>query len=163
MRGNLDKALTNTETMYSNLVDIANNIVQEYTKDIDPLISQALSNVEKLTNDNIRVLLLKLSLMAYSFSELKDKSALKAQCAEILRKEAYSIKFNEIEGSVASKDSVATIETSDEILSEAVYELVASLFKTKIDTIFRVVDTLKTVLTSRLSEAKLTTGITVGE
>lgn len=156
MRGNLQKALDSVEMTYSQLVEIANDIVNEHVVEVNVLIYGVTQNVENLTNDAIRESMLKLSLSAYSFSDIKEKSSLKAECAEALRKEAYATEFNGADGSVAAKESAATINTSDETLTETIYNLVASLFKAKLDEMHRVVDVLKTVLMSRVSEAKLT-------
>ena len=155
MRGNLQKALDATETTYANLVSIANNITKEYVAEVDELISQAYENVDNLSNESIRGLILKLSLKSFSFGDVKEKAGLKAECAEALRKEAYAIEFNGAEGSVAAKENAATVNTSDEIMTETIYGVVASLFKTKLDECHRVVAALNTVLMSRMSEAKL--------
>lgn len=155
MKGDLQKALENCEKTYSQLVEIANGIVSEYTKELDMTISYATRNVENLTSEYIRNLMTQISLKSYSFSEVKEKASMKAECASILRKEAYAIEFNGSEGTAGTKENVATLNTSDEILTETIYNLVASLLKTKNDECHRVVDVLKTVLMSRMAEAKL--------
>lgn len=157
MKRSLEEALKNTDTTYNELVEIANKMIRIYTGDIDKVIADV-SNIENLTNDDIRNTMTKLSLKAYQFGDVKEKSSLKAECAEALRKEAYAKEFSLGDGSVASKDTNATLNISNEIMTEAIYNLVASLFKTKLDEIHRVVDTLKTVLMSRMQEAKLTAG-----
>lgn len=157
MKHSLQEALKNTDTTYKELVDIADNMIAIYTKDINKIIEEA-QKVEKLTNDNIRELMTKLSLKAYQFGDVKEKSSLKAECAEALRKEAYATEFNLADGSNAVKDAGATLNISSEIMTEAIYNLVAGLFKTKLAEIHSVIDTLKTVLMSRMQEAKLSAG-----
>ena len=156
MNKNLNKAMDNVEVTYTNVIDISNSIVDEVTGDITDLIHNAYDNVENLTNEDIRQLLLRLALRSYSFGEIKDKATFKATLAETLRKEAYAVQFNSTDGTVATKENTATINTSSEIVVEEIYELTASLFKTRLDEIHRCVDALKTVLTTRLTEAKLT-------
>lgn len=159
MRGNLEQALENTETTYQQLVEIANEIVDDYTKEINALIKSATARSENMSNDDIRQFILQLALKSYTFSEVKEKSVLKAECAEALRKEAYAKAFNALEGSNAVRENNAMVEISDEVLTEAIYNLVASLLKVKLDEIHRVVDALKTILMSRMQEAKLSAGI----
>ncbi len=65
------------------------------------------------------------------------------------------MEFNKSEGSVAAKEHTATINTSDKILTNIIYDIIANMFKTKLDECHRVVAALTTVLTSRMSEAKL--------
>ena len=162
MKESLQKALDNVELTYTEIAEIANELIAEYTSDITSIISYTSDNIENLPNDDLRSLMLRLSIKAYSFGDVKEKAAIKSQCAEMLRKEAYAKAFNSLDGSVASKDSNATIQISNEVVSEAVYDLVASLFKVKMEEIRRMIDTLKTVLMSRLSEAKLSSTITEG-
>lgn len=155
MKENVAKALDNVDATYDELIDIANDIFKEIIGDLDTMIQSAYNDVESLTNDAIRDLILRLSLRSYSFSEIKEKSQLKATLAETLKKEAYARNFNSTEGTVAVRDNNAILSTSAEILAEEIYTLVASLFKTKLDEIHRIISALQTVLTTRLSEAKL--------
>ncbi len=159
VKGQLTKALENVDAVYDELVVIANEILQPYTWEIDALIKQAADNVNNMPNDNIRSLMLNLALKSYTFSEIKEKSSLKAECAEILRKEKQAKKFNETDGTVAFKENTSILESSEEILAEAIHELLASLTKTKLDEVHRVVDVLKNILTTRLTEEKLTRDI----
>lgn len=156
MTPNINIAMNNVDVAYSELIDIANDILTEMVGDIDTLLGNAYDNIDTLSNDNIRDLLIRLSLRSYSFSTIKDKSAFKAALAESLRKEAYARQFNLAEGTVANRENSAILNTSAEVVVEKIYDLTADLFKTKLDEVHRVVDTLKTVLTSRLSEARLT-------
>lgn len=161
MKHSLEEALKNTDTTYNELVEIANNMFSKYTKELNLLIVDITNNIESMTNDRIRSALLKLSLQGFQFGDVKEKSSLKAVCAEALRKEAYAREFNLGDGSVAAKDNNATLKISNEVMVEAIYDVVASLFKTKLDEIHRLTDSLKTVLTTRLQEAKLNSTVTV--
>lgn len=162
MNERLQTALDNTESTYQELVEVANGIVATYTAEVDQIIAGAVANVESLSNENIRQLLMILALRAFSFGEVKEKSALKAQCAKALHDEMYARQFNQAEGSVEARKNMATLESSSELLAESLYELVYSLLRTKADNINRVVDTLKSVLVSRAAEAKLMAGSSNG-
>lgn len=151
----LNKALDNVQLLYSDLATAASVIIDPYTSDINSIIDYVTKNVESMTNEDLRLYMMKLSLKGFTFSEIKEKSSLKAECAETLRKEAYAKNFNSAEGSVAFRENTAIINSSYEMLSETVYNLVANLFKVKLDEIHRVVDTMKTILMSRMQEARL--------
>ena len=159
MRKELENALNNVEMTYEEIVDIANDLIKSYTKDINPIISDIDKNIERLTNDDIRSYMLRLSIKAYSFGDIKERSIIKAQCAEMLKKEAYAKVFAEAEGSIAARDSATLVRISNETLSEAIYDLVAGLFKIKLEELRRMIDTLKTVLMSRLSEMKMSSAV----
>lgn len=153
---NIQRALDEVDMTYAQLIEIANDILENVAGDVNALVGEVQERAEDLSNEDIRAYMVKLALKSYSFSEIKEKAAFKATLAETIRKNAYAKKFGELEGSVAAKESQAVLRTSEEFLTEALYELVASLFKTKLDEAHRVVDVLKTTIMSRLQEAKLT-------
>ena len=159
MRKELEIALNNVEMTYGEIVDIANDLISNYTEDINPIISDVEKSIERLTNDELRSYMLRLSIKAYSFGDVKERSIIKAQCAEMLKKEAYAREFALAEGSIAAKDSATLVKISNETLTEAIYDLVAGLFKIKLEEIRRMIDTLKTVLMSRLSEMKMSSSV----
>ena len=158
----LSKSLEAANITYDELIPLANSIIKKCTADADKIIEEAKQNVYVMTNDYIRNIMLNLSFTSYSFSELKEKSALKAVCAEILKDENYSIELNKADGTVAQKQSAALLNNIDNVLVEAVYDMVANSIKTKLDEIHRVVDTLKNVLISRQTEAKLAVSVDSG-
>lgn len=151
----LQTAMDEVKSTYKEVIAIGNEMIAHYTGQADSEIKFLLENIDSLSNEMIRNSLLKISLVSYSFSEVKEKSALKADIAETLRKEKYANEFLLAEGSVATKDNTATIATSGEIVTDLLFSYVSSALKTKLDEQHRVVDTLKSVLISRQSEAKL--------
>lgn len=153
---NVQMALDNVGMVYADLVEVANDILQDAVGDLDTLVEPVSTNPENLSNEDLRMIMMKLSIKAFSFCEIKEKAAFKSNIAETLRKEKYATNFGAAEGSVAAKESTAILQTSAEILAEQIYDLVADLFKVKLDSIYRVVDVIKTVLSTRVNEAKLT-------
>lgn len=155
MKQEVTKALANIDIAYEDLIDVSNDIAKDAIGDLDEIMESAYRDIELLGNDAIRQLMLKLSLRSYSFSGIKEKSAFKATLGETLRKEAYANNFNGAEGAVAVRENTAILNTSNEILAEEIYTLVANIFKVKLDEVHRVVATLQSVLISRMQEAKL--------
>lgn len=156
MTQSLENALNNVGITYQETIEIANSFVDEYTESANAMIKWASENVESLSNDVLRDLLLRLTLQSYSFGDVKERASFKASIAKALRDEAKARNLLSADGTVATKDSVSTLAISAEIIVTEIYNLVASLLKTKLDELHRVVDTMKTVLSTRLSEAKLT-------
>jgi len=154
MNKKLENALTNVETTYGELVEIANSMLKPMFDPINQLVSQINATVNALTIEQIRDYILQLQLKAFEISETKEKAALKAELAETLQKEKFAVSFNSLEGSAAVKDKLALVETSSEFVSEALYNLVANLLRTKLDQLHRLVSTLTSILMSRMSEAK---------
>ena len=152
----LQEALDNVEMTYQELNTIAKDIVSEFFAGADSLIEEV-KDINELDNDAIRSFMIKLSLTSYSLSEVKEKSAMKAEIAESLRKEAMARNYVQASGTASAKENEAMINTSAETVSEALFNLVAGLFKTKQDELHRIVSVLQSVLVSRNMEAKLTT------
>ena len=155
MAKNLNEALNAVDLLYSDLAKISDDVVNPIIAEFDSMIKQADDNVDKLTDEDIRILMSKLTFRSYSFVGTKEKSALKAKCAETLKDEVYAKRFNALDGTVAVKQNIAQLDSSYELLSEIIYDTVSSTLKLKLDEIHRTVDVLKTTLLSRMSEAKL--------
>lgn len=155
MKQSITNALNNVELSYQELVEFANTTLDPLFKDIDALVDTINEKVNNLTMDQIRDYILKLQLNAYSLSEIKEKSQVKADLAATIQKHNFALSFNAIDGSAAVKDKKAQIETSDETIVEVLYELMANLVKTKLDQIHRLVNVLTSIMMSRMSEAKL--------
>lgn len=162
MKESLEQALNNVELVYDDVKGLANDLIKEYTSDITNLINYIADNLENLTNDDLRNLILKLSIKAYSFGDIKEKAGIKAEIAEMLKKEKYATEFNKSEGSVAVRENTSILNISEEVITQAIYDLVAGMYKVKLDEIRRMIDSLKVVLTSRLSEAKLSATLNEG-
>lgn len=151
----LNTALENVEMTYGEVVDIANDMLKPMFDPINSLVSEINENSAGMPVDCIRNYLLRVQLRAFELAETKEKSVLKADCAEALRKEKYAVKYNTTAGAMGVRDNTAFLETSEEVIIEALYNLVASLLKTKLDSLYRLSDVLKSILMSKMQEAKL--------
>jgi len=154
MNAKLEAALNNVEMTYGELVEISNSMLKPMFDPINTLVSTINSSINSLSIDQIRDYILQLQLKAFEISEIKEKAALKAELAETLQKEKFAVEFNGLDGSAAVKDKLALVATSSETVSEALYNLVANLLKTKLDQLHRLVAALTSILMSRMSEAK---------
>lgn len=151
----IQAALDAVDMSYDEIIQIVDDTRETVLHEVDALIRDVRENIQNMSNDKIRDVLMRLSLQSYTFSSIKDKAAFKASLAESLRKEAYAKAFGNAVGTVAQKDGQALLDTSSQAIAEKIHDLMADLFKTSLDEIHRSVDVLKTVLMSRLTEAKL--------
>ena len=151
----IQAALDAVDMSYDEIIQIVDDTRETVLHEVDALIKDVRDNIQDMSNDKIRDTLMRLSLQSYTFSSIKDKAAFKASLAESLRKEAYAKAFGNAVGTVAQKDGQALLDTSSQAIAEKIHDLMADLFKTSLDEIHRSVDVLKTVLMSRLTEAKL--------
>lgn len=150
----LELALQAVETTYSDLVNISNDMLTPILAPINTVVAEVNASVNAMSIDQIRDYILALQLKAFEISEIKEKAALKAELAETLQKEKFAVSFNGLDGSAAAKEKLALVETSAEIVTEALYSLIANMLKTKLDQLHRLVDCLKSILMSRMQETK---------
>lgn len=152
---NLTDALNNVELVYSDIVDIANEMLDQIFEPINSLIDEIRNSGANSSTESIRGFMFRLQLKSFEISDTKEKSALKAECAEALRKEKYARIFNEASGTSGIKDNTALLGSSEELVVESLYNLVASLLKTKLDELHRLISVLQSILMSKMQEAKL--------
>ena len=155
MAKDLNKALEAVEMTYCQIRDIADNMLAVPFEEPNRIVSFIQANIESMSIDMLRDSILRLQLAVYSLSELRDRSGIKASCAEAIRKEAYATAYVVQEGTAGVKDSNTTLAISENIVAQCLYDLVASLVKTKVDMLLRMIDSLKSILMSRMQEAKL--------
>jgi len=156
MAKDLNKALESVEITYSQIKEIADNMLAVPFEEPNRIVGLIQANIESMSIEMLRDSILRLQLAVYSLSELRDRSGVKAACAEAIRKEAYATAYIGQEGTAGVKDSNTTLAISENIVAQCLYDLVASLVKTKVDQIQRMIDSLKTILMSRMQELKLT-------
>jgi hypothetical protein len=155
MKASLSQALDNVEMTYQEINEIINDILNPVFYPINQIIDEINLNVSSMSVDLLRDYILRLQLKGFEISEMKEKSSLKAELAEAIAKERFAEKFNLADGSAAAKDKVATIATSEETITEALYSGVANLLKIKLDSVYRMVDSLKSILMSKMQELKI--------
>lgn len=155
MTKDLNRALEAVEMTYSQIREIADNMLYEPFSEPNQIVEFIKLNVNNMSIDMLRDSILRLQLAVYSLSELRDRSGIKATCADAVRKEAYATSYIGQEGTAGVKDSNTTLAISENIVAQCLYDLVASLVKTKVDMCLRLIDSLKSILMSRMSEAKI--------
>jgi hypothetical protein len=155
MAKDLNKALEAVEMTYGQIKEIADSMLAGPFEEPNRIVEFIQNNVESMSVEMLRDAILKLQLTVYSLSELRDRSGVKATCAEAIRKEAYATAYVSQEGTAGVKDSNTTLAISENIVAQCLYDLVASLVKTKVDMLLRLIDSLKSILMSRMQEIKL--------
>ena len=159
MTKDLNKALESVEVTYTQIRDIADSMLAGPFEEPNRIINEIQGNINSMSIDLLRDYILRLQLAVYSLSELRDRSGVKAMCAEAVKKEAYATAYVGQEGTAGVKDSNTTLAISENIVAQCLYDLVASLAKTKVDQLHRMIDSLKSILMSRMQEMKLSNSL----
>ena len=75
---NLTDALNNVELVYSDIVDIANEMLDQIFEPINSLIDEIRNSGANSSTESIRGFMFRLQLKSFEISDTKEKSALKA-------------------------------------------------------------------------------------
>ena len=152
---NLTEALDYVQMTYDQFIDISNDMMKEFCGKVDNLAEKLNNSIDNLSEKEIEDYILKFSLESYKIAGIKDKSLTKYDCAEMIKKYEYNKSLLTQEGTAAVKDANASIAVAHNQLAEIMYCYISATLKTKVDEIHRVVDSLKSVLISRMQEKKM--------
>lgn len=150
----ITNAKLTVEDMYSNLSEIVDSIVTKQTKALDTVVKK-LSKIDTLTNDELRSLMITVSVEAYTLSNFKEQSSLKDACASALYKEGVANSYNTLSGTVESRKNQSIQDNIDKQVVNILYSNVCDRFKAKVDEAHRLANVLSNILISRASDAKL--------
>lgn len=153
---NLNEGMDNIQAIYTSLNSQAKEIVKEYTQELDRIVNNVSKNINNLSNEDIRRYQLQLSLAAYDLGELKDKTNMASEIADVLQEETQATAWNASDGNNEQRKNNAILASSKEKAVAKLYKLVSSQIKTKLDEVHRIVATLQSILISRASDRKLT-------
>lgn len=149
-----DTANQAVDEVYKNLYPIINEVVEKYAKESDQIIKKVGANPDTLSKEELRKYILKLSSEAYILNDVKERAGLRRELAEMLYKENVAKIVGSTSGTQKDKDSAAIIASTSEKMAELLHSRIESQLKTKILGINNVIENLKSVLISRISEDK---------
>lgn len=149
---NFKNAVKSTNEVYEDIFPIANEVIQKVTKEADGIIKKIGRDVENLSKNELRNYMIKLSSEVYQISDTKERASFKQEVASLLYKEKVAELFESAEGTQKARELSASKNASGEKMTEMLYEYVSDQLEAKIKRINEVIENLKSVLISRVSE-----------
>lgn len=150
----IKNAKLQVDDMTKSLSEIVDDIVHKQSKALDDLVKK-LHNVDNLSNDEIRKLLISVSIEAYNLSNFKEQSALKESCSSALYKEGLANAYNLNTGTVEARKNQSLQDNLDKQVVNILYSNVCDRFTAKVHEAHKLASVLSNVLISRASDAKL--------
>lgn len=150
----ISSAKLNVDDMYKNLSEIVEEIVIKQSGNLDKVVKK-LSNIDSLSNEELRKLMITTSIEAYTISNFKEQSSLKDACATALYKEGIANSFNTLAGTVEARKNASVKDNLDKQIVMILYTNVCDRLKAKVDEAHRLSNILSNILISRASDAKL--------
>lgn len=152
---NIENAKQEVAEVYKSLQPIVKEVVSKQSKEIDFIIDKIKKNLTTMTNKELQDYMLQLSIETYYFSQIKDLSVLKQECAIAVSKGAQADIFNKTVGTQVVRSNQAVIDSMDKQVVSMLQSAVANCMKSKLDEAHRMVNVLSNVLISKNAENKL--------
>lgn len=154
--------IQNTIEVDSKKIDeVVNMIIQPYCKDLDKyvrFIAECLKDGEKPpTTSELEDFCMNLSTYIYFAGGLCENLGVRDDIAKALYKEQYHSSRNSLQkGTVADKDSMATLQSQQEYIVSMSYTRAYKTMKAKVDAAQELLSSCKKVLSHRIQEEQLT-------
>lgn len=137
------------ESVAGDRMDRLDNILLDINRELNE------KNITDITDSEIEYYILKLSSELYYVGEIQEILGLKEDMCKQLRQRIYNDNIQGYTGTVADKTAHATNKCKDEDLALAIYSRAYRKFKNKIDAGYEMLNSLKKVMTRRISELEL--------
>lgn len=140
------------------LEEISNKLTTEFSKHLDESMQNIyrLLKKNKMDDDEIEKSFLELTNLLYFMGDKLESLGIELTVSSARNQEIFNRLFQEAEGTIKDKQSVAEEGSKYEYLLKAVYESVYKRIKMKIDAGYEMVSTLKRIIMKRIAEIDLT-------
>lgn len=143
------------------LNDIVNSIIQPYCKDLDAyveFIKECLADGDNPPTDTeLEDFCLNLSTYIYFAGGMVEQLGIRDDIAKAVYKETYhSTRSTQDKGTVADKDSIAELNSQQELLTSICYTRAWKTMKAKVENAQELLQSCKKALSRRMTEMELT-------
>ena len=141
--------------------DIVDSIIKPYSKDLDnyvEFIKECLADGQKPPTDaELDDFCMNLSTYIYFAGGMVEQLGIRDDIAKAVYKETYhTARTEQDKGTVADKDSVAELNSQQELLTSICYTRAWKTMKSKVENAQELLQSCKKVLTRRMTETELT-------
>ena len=141
--------------------EIVSGIIEPYCKDLDKyvfFVKDCLKDGENPpTTEELEDWCMNLSTYIYFASGMCENLGIRDDIAKAVYKEVYNASRNSIDkGTVADKDSIATLQSQEEAIISAAYTRAYKTMKAKVEAAQELLSSAKKVLSHRIQMIELT-------
>lgn len=157
----LERIQQSVEKDSAKIDEIVHLIIDPYCKDLDryvTFIASCLKDGENApTTAELEDFCMNLSTQIYFASSMCENLGVKDDIAKAVYKEQYHSSRNSLQrGTVADKDSLASLESQNELIISMSYTRAYKTMKAKVEAAQELLSSCKKVLTHRINEEQLT-------
>lgn len=156
------------EVMSADLNEIVHNLVTRYSREVDSVISRIRSEiystdeVSTITDSTLEKFILELSTNIYFLGEAQEVMNLKEDVSKGVYNEVYNRMRDKAHGTVADKNTSATLASKAEAMTCIIYSRAAKQMKSRTEAAYEVLNSVKKLLTKRIAEYELSNSKYIG-
>ena len=151
--------MQNVNDISDTIKEISDNLVTEYCKDLDDLMSvirEELQDNMEITDEELEFHILDLANTLYFTGSAQEDLGIKEDTCKAIRQEVYSKAIETSTGrTVADKTAQAEIMAQAETMTLAIYSRAYKKVKLRMDTGYEMLNSLKKIMNKRIAELEL--------
>lgn len=148
------------EQDFEQLNEIIEKIIRPYSKSLDEYVKRITNALHDINNppttEELDYYCMHLSTDIYWASSMSEQLGIKDDISKALYKEMYNTTRDNSEGTVADKNTLAELASQQEYLTNVCYSRAYRIMKSKVDNAQELLQSIKKVLSHRISEQELT-------
>ena len=150
----------------SDVEKLVKEAVDKCCLDLDNIVfdirSAIMEDITIVTNETLHKMIADLATMLYASVSQLENLGIKEDVSKKLKNDVFSRVKQETEGTVANKEAAATLASQSEDVVLTVYSRAYKQAKSKIDAGYEVLNVIKKILTTRISELELSNSRYIG-
>lgn len=159
----LNKLIKEVQEESSTVVKFSNQLIEDYSKDLDSAISEldiimesvGENSIEDIPDSQIEYYCVKIPALMYYAGQRVEELGMQADLASSNRKVALNEAILKVSGTVPEKKAQAERITEDKALVEAIYRRAYNTLKVKLEMAEKIYSGLKKALSKRIAEVDL--------
>lgn len=159
----LSKLIKEVQEESSPVVQLSNQLIEDYSKDLDSAISEldiimdsiGENSIEDIPDSQIEYYCVKIPALMYYAGQRVEELGMQADLASNSKKNAQNEAMLKVSGTVPEKKARVEQLTEDKALVEAIYRRAYNTLKVKLEMAEKIYSGLKKALSKRIAEADL--------
>lgn len=163
----ISDVMDKVNNLSKDVVEISNNLVAEYCRDLDNWMTTIDNDLRKnnstsIPNDVIEDYILNLASILYFTGSAQEDLGVKEDICKSIRAEIYNKVRENATGTVADKDTAATLASQTETITLAIYSRAYKKVKLRMESGQEMLNSLKKIMNRRVAELDLSNSKYVG-
>lgn len=157
---NTEEVMNKVDNLSADVVSISAQLVKEYCEELDAYMEQIddtlrSKNSTSLPDSVIEDYILNLASILYFTGSAQEDLGVKEDICKSIRAEVYNSARELSTGTVADKDSAATLASQSESITLSIYSRAYKKVKLRMDAGYEMLNSLKKIMNRRVAELEI--------